>query len=239
MVCFLLCHYASRAQQIRIYNGIDLSHHNNVCWDSIHADPNILFCYIKATEGVHFFDPMSHHHYLGATAGNLHVGFYHYFRCDVSGKKQYQRFKQVLDYNPDYDLIPVIDIERSYNDLSDTAQLNTNLRQFVRAFEQDFGFHPILYYCDYTPIHKVISHPELYCKWVPRWRLNAVSSHIDIYQNFVRRIGNVPIDFDYCPDLNHIILPEHLPCWHFDVMHNTASCQHYHYVIPYRYKHFE
>ncbi len=238
-IFFTLCCAQMSGQQVRIYNGIDLSHHNDVCWDSVLADHNITFCYIKASEGVHFLDPMASHHYQHAKRGGLNVGFYHYLRFDVSGKKQYQQFKSVLDSNPDFNLIPVVDIERSFNDISDTAQLNKTLRQFVQAFEDDFGYHPIIYYCDYTPIKKVISHPELYCKWVPRWRLNAVDSHIDIYQNFVRRIGNVPVDFDYCPNLDHVFIPQYLPCWHTDILHHLASCHHLGEAPPLKIRHKE
>lgn len=216
------CCLHGMSQQMRIYNGIDISHHNKVCWDSVLANRNIKFCYIKASEGVQFLDPMARHHYQHAVGGNLYVGFYHYLRFDVSGKKQYSQFKRVLDSCPDYSLIPVVDVERGGNDISDTAQLNKVLRQFVQSFEADFGFRPIIYYCDYTPIKKVISHSEEYCKWVPRWRLSYVDSHIDIYQNFVSRIAGVPIDFDYCPDIDNILLPKYLPCWHFDVVHHAV-----------------
>lgn len=208
-------------QQVRIYNGIDVSHHNDVSWDSVLSNPNIKFCYIKASEGVQFLDPMARSHYSHASKGGLYVGFYHYLHFDVSGKKQYQLFKRVLDSCPDYNLIPVVDVERGGNDFSDTAQINRTLRQFVRAFEADFGYQPIIYYCDYTPIKKVVSHSESYCKWIPRWRLGSVDSHIDVYQNFVARIAGVPVDFDYCPNLEHILLPHCIPCWHFDVMHRT------------------
>lgn len=225
------------AQQTRIYNGIDVSHHNDVCWDSVLADANVTFCYIKATEGTHFLDPMASQHYQQAKAGGLHTGFYHYLRFDVPGRKQYERFKQVLDSHPGYDLMPVVDVERGFNDFADTAQLNATLRQFVRAFEDDFGYHPIIYYCDYTPMDKVVSHAEHYCKWVPRWRLGAVDSHIDIYQNFVGRIANVPVDFDYCPNLDHILTPDHLPCWRTDVLHHRSSCHHGDDTPPMKIKH--
>lgn len=228
---------AAHAQQNRIYNGIDISHHNQVLWDSVLADPNITFCYIKASEGIHFLDPMAEYHYLRATIGKLHVGFYHYLRDNVSGKRQYECFKSVLDHNPGYDLIPVIDIERSFNDLEDTARLNTTLRQMVKAFEADFGYLPMIYYCDTKPIHKVISHAERYRKWVPRWRMSSVSTRIDIYQNFVRRISDVPVDFDYCPAIDRIIAPDKLPCYHVDFTFPMATCQHTQPHPPLKKKH--
>ena len=40
------------------YNGIDVSHHNRVNWERIKKNEAIKFCYIKATEGKSFRDPM-------------------------------------------------------------------------------------------------------------------------------------------------------------------------------------
>lgn len=37
------CCLRGMGQQMRIYNGIDVSHHNNVCWDSVLANRNIKF----------------------------------------------------------------------------------------------------------------------------------------------------------------------------------------------------
>ena len=44
------------------FNGIDISHHNRMDWKKIKADEDIKFCYIKATEGKSFRDPMCRKH---------------------------------------------------------------------------------------------------------------------------------------------------------------------------------
>ena len=43
-------------------NGIDISHHNVVDWKKIRKNKDIEFCYIKATEGKSFRDPMCKKH---------------------------------------------------------------------------------------------------------------------------------------------------------------------------------
>ena len=47
---------------VPVFNGIDISHHNRVDWKKIKADKDIKFCYIKATEGKSFRDPMCRKH---------------------------------------------------------------------------------------------------------------------------------------------------------------------------------
>ena len=44
---------------VPVFNGIDISHHNRVDWKQIKADKDIKFCYIKATEGKSFRDPIA------------------------------------------------------------------------------------------------------------------------------------------------------------------------------------
>lgn len=69
------------------FNGIDISHHNRMDWKKIKADKDIKFCYIKATEGKSFRDPMCQKHAKRARENGLLVGLYHYFRTDVSAQQ--------------------------------------------------------------------------------------------------------------------------------------------------------
>ncbi|MCQ2295525.1 MAG: glycoside hydrolase family 25 protein [Bacteroidales bacterium] len=192
----------------RWYNGIDISHHNHVNWKSVQTDTAITFCYIKASEGVHFLDSMASSHYLSARKLGLHTGFYHYFRYNVSGRLQFERFNSVLKRCHNFDLKPVVDVERTANDnFCDTALLNRNLEEFTACFRRYYGYTPILYFCDTVAIHRIIRHPSTYQQWIPRWRMTSVSSLPDLCQMFVRRLGGIPIDFDYCPNLQLILAP--------------------------------
>ena len=58
------------------YNGVDISHHNDVKWEALSNDSNIQFCYIKATEGKSFKDSDCSYNVKKANECNLHVGIY-------------------------------------------------------------------------------------------------------------------------------------------------------------------
>ena len=60
IVIYLSCSYVPE------FNGIDISHHNKVNCDEIKKDSNIKFCYMKATEGKSFRDPMCKQHAIKA-----------------------------------------------------------------------------------------------------------------------------------------------------------------------------
>lgn len=124
--------------------GIDLSHHNKVCWDELKND-KIEFCYIKLTEGSSFIDNKARVHNNNAKKHNMKVGFYHYFRTNISGKSQLNHFKKQLD-SYQYDLIPVIDIEDKNNNFCDYESVKRELEIFIEGFKEIYGYYPIVYY---------------------------------------------------------------------------------------------
>ena len=123
-------------------NGIDISHHNMLNWDSL--DKNIEFCYIKATEGKSFKDSMCGTHATEAKKRNMCVGLYHYFRTDVSPEEQFHNFKTIAS-EIDFNLIPAIDVEENGNDFSNKEQVNKNLAKLIQLFEEEYGQKPLIY----------------------------------------------------------------------------------------------
>ena len=144
------------------FNGIDISHHNRMDWKKIKADEDIKFCYIKATEGKSFRDPMCRKHAKRARENGLLVGLYHYFRTDVSAEKQFENFKRVYDSVPS-ELIPVIDVEENGNNFRNTSNLNDKLEQLIALFEKEYGCKPIIYlgsFCCWKVIPTVYDCPS-------------------------------------------------------------------------------
>lgn len=79
LLLFIGIFFYLKKSYVPAFNGIDISHHNRVDWEKIKENEAIKFCYIKATEGKSFRDPMCHKHAKHARENGLHVGLYHYF----------------------------------------------------------------------------------------------------------------------------------------------------------------
>ena len=181
-------------------NGIDISHHNVVDWKKIRKNKDIEFCYIKATEGKSFRDPMCKKHAKRAKAIGLHVGLYHYFRTDVPAEKQFANFKSVYDKVPS-NLIPVIDVEENGNDFSNISIANKRLKKLIELFEQEYGCKPIVYTGSWCCL-KVI--PAFYdCPiWLRLLHVPHILPNTTIKQAAI--INN--LDMNYCKDIDDIIL---------------------------------
>lgn len=148
--------------------------------------------FIKITEGVHFVDSLADHHYCKAKEAGLYVGFYHYFRPQRSGKKQFLFMKAQLD-KYDYDLIPVIDVESKYCDWKHPDAYK-NLDEFMESFYKCYGYYPILY-----TIYKTIF--DRYPQCITWGAINA-KRRKDIRQRVYKNI-----DIYYCDDLSLIKIP--------------------------------
>lgn len=182
------------------YNGIDVSHHNRVNWEKIKKNEAIKFCYVKATEGKSFRDPMCHKHAQRARETGLHVGLYHYFRTDVTPEAQFDNFKNVYSKVPS-DLIPVIDVEQNGNSFGDTDFVDGRLKELIGLFEKEFGCKPIIYLGSWCCL-KVI--PTIYdC---PIW-LRFVKGGNFVPNTTIKQAAIVDnLDMNYCKDIDKIIL---------------------------------
>ena len=182
------------------FNGIDISHHNKVSWEKIKENEAIKFCYIKATEGKSFRDPMCHKHAKRARENGLHVGLYHYFRTDVAPEAQFKNFKGVYDKVPS-DLIPVIDVEQDGNDFGDADFVNARLKELILLFEKEFGCKPIIYLGSWCCM-KVI--PTIYdC---PIW-LRFIEGYNFVPNTTIKQAAIIDnLDMNYCKDIRNIIL---------------------------------
>ena len=200
LLLFIGAFFYAKSSYVPEFNGIDISHHNKVDWEKIKKNDAIKFCYIKATEGKSFRDPMCHKHAERAKENGLYVGLYHYFRTDVTPEAQFENFKRIYDKVPS-DLIPVIDVEQNGNNFSDTDFVNERLGNLIRLFEESFGCKPIIYTGSWCCL-KVI--PTIYdC---PLW-VRFIKGHNLIPNTTIKQAAIIDnIDMDYCKDINKIIL---------------------------------
>lgn len=178
------------------YNGIDVSHHNDLKWENI--PEQVHFCYIKLTEGTTFIDPKHDYHTRGATKYDMNIGYYHFFRTNKSGKEQFEHFSKQLD-NLHYSLIPVIDVENHSN--THTKQSRKELEIFINCFYEKYGYHPIIYYGDLNSYFKNRAVTKDCRYWF------RVLPGFNIRQSIIpRKIEGIPIDVNYCSDIYSITI---------------------------------
>ena len=188
------------------YKGIDISHHNKICWDCIQKS-NIQFCYIKATEGSTFKDNMCISNVNKANNLKINTGLYHYFRTGISAKEQFENFKSVYDkvYT---NLIPVIDVEIKGNNFKD-KQASLQLSELINLFYKEYGTYPIIYLGSWETIRffSIIYKCPL---WVRCVGFSKLFPNFTIKQTSVEKIGHNYIDINYAFNLNKLKLNEKL-----------------------------
>ena len=182
------------------YNGIDVSHHNNIDWESVAGDPNIKFCYIKATEGINYTDPKCLDNVECAKAIGIDYGLYHYFRTGRSGIEQFRHFDALLQKS-NSTLIPVVDIEAQSNSFDGPA--NTDVKDFLAAFYDKYGYYPIVYYGDIFSALRTKSATDG-CQYWSGILFSKYVLNTCIQQQGVRYIHNCLLDIDYCEDLEKL-----------------------------------
>jgi len=188
----------------KTYNGIDISHHNDVCWKCIAEDPYVKFCYIKATEGKYFVDRKCETNARDAKQIGLQIGLYHYFRTDISAKDQFNNFNKIFK-KIESDLIPVIDVESIGNDFSDINKVNKNLSELISLFYNEYKCYPIIYFGT-KEAHKTFS-VTYKC---PFWMSSTIhpnrTPNFTIKQYKIGKIGCNTLDINYCSNIEKLKL---------------------------------
>ena len=179
--------------------GIDVARYQgDIDWNKVPKD-NILFVYVKATEGRTYTDPTFHRNMKGAKKAGFKVGAYHFFRMTSGAREQFKHFQsQVGKYK--MDLIPMIDVETS--DGKPEKQLQDSLDVFISLVEKTYKVKPMIYgtqrsyntYCapKYNNLHLYIGRygsisPEIkdkgsYTIWQysEKGRINGIPNLVDL-----------------------------------------------------------
>ena len=123
-------------QQKRVVDGIDISHHNKVTdWDRVH----VKFIYAKATEGQSHKDSKYSSYRRNATKRGIPFGAYHFLSTNVSAKKQFQNFKNVVPKGSTT-LIPMLDIEGKLSISNDS--LHALVGGWIKECHDYYGVYP-------------------------------------------------------------------------------------------------
>lgn len=114
--------------------GMDLSHYDpQVDWNKAKAS-GIDFVYIKSTQGTSFVDPMGQTHGINAKLVGIKIGYYHFADVTQPAASQAIFFLNQLKRLPEYDLLPVLDIETNKADLT-PAQIETWIDVFYNELK--------------------------------------------------------------------------------------------------------
>lgn len=94
--------------------GVDVSNNNGrIEWGKVVRDrQQVRFAYAKATEGVHFTDPLYNTNRIGCRINGIQFGAYHFGRPGTDPVAQAKHFAQVATPKPG-DLTPMLDLEVS------------------------------------------------------------------------------------------------------------------------------
>lgn len=197
-ITVILAWFFSSTEQ---YNGVDISHHNDVKWEVLANDSNIEFCLIKATDGKSYKDRECSYNVKKANECNLHVGIYHYFRTHTSVRAQFKNFMSVYK-RVRTDLIPAIDVERTGNVYDDST--NDSLALLIDLFFKEFNQYPLVYLGDLGAYRTlpVINKCPL---WHRTLWLSRFVPFLPMKQVGLKQFGDDPTDIDFCSDINMLI----------------------------------
>jgi lysozyme len=127
--------------------GVDVSHHQGaIDWETVAREPNLVFAYLKATEGGSWRDPRFVENWQQARRAGLKVGAYHFFTFCRAPLEQAANFLAVVPRDADA-LPPVVDVEFVGNCRARPSpeELRRNLGIFVEAVGKALRRKPIVY----------------------------------------------------------------------------------------------
>ena len=128
----------------KVIRGIDVSHYQGfINWKEVATDPQVAYCYIKATEGSGYVDDCYETNVRQARQNGIKVGAYHFFSPTASPVSQLDNMTSVVD-KKDNDLIPIIDVEKIARRANVNAFLQ-RLRLFLKLVENHYGVRPLIY----------------------------------------------------------------------------------------------
>ncbi|MEP7323045.1 MAG: GH25 family lysozyme [Saprospiraceae bacterium] len=123
-------------------HGIDVSHfQGKVDWEQV-KEQNVLFAFIKATEGLDHCDTMFYVNWKSLKLTDIKRGAYHFFIPNLDPKLQAENFMMNVSLQ-NGDLPPVLDME--VTDYNDPDALVENIRTWLNLMSIAYKTKPILY----------------------------------------------------------------------------------------------
>lgn len=127
--------------------GVDISHYQGtVDMEELYRQ-DVMFAYIKATEGSKGVDEQFAENWRNGRNSKLYVGAYHFFSFDSDGEKQAKHFIETVG-DLHGTLIPVVDVEYYGNkekNPPDSEEVTRELTAFLEILEKNYGVTPMIY----------------------------------------------------------------------------------------------
>lgn len=122
--------------------GIDISAHQGIIdWGTVAQNKELMFVFIKASEGKDYQDSHFKRNWDEANNNGLLRGAYHYFKTTSSGLAQAQNFISMVPAVAG-SLPPVVDVEEEG---LDEEQFKRELKIFLNELESRYKQRPIIY----------------------------------------------------------------------------------------------
>ena len=127
-----------------VIRGIDVSHYQGaINWKEVATDPQVAYCYIKATEGNGYVDDYYEVNVRQARQHGIKVGAYHFFSPTASPVSQFENMASVVNIKEN-DLVPIIDVEK-IGRRANVHAFCQRLRLFLKTVEKHYGVRPLIY----------------------------------------------------------------------------------------------
>lgn len=129
--------------------GLDVSNHQgSISWSDVAiAKPNIMFSFIKATQGTYFQDSYYKQNANGCLENGIIPGPYHYFDASIPGEQQAEFFYNTVRNGTGTGtkglLQPAVDVEDTFN--QNVPTLLSNLNKYLVHSKQLWGYDSIIY----------------------------------------------------------------------------------------------
>lgn len=148
--------------------GVDVSHYQEeVDWTKV-REQEVVFTFLKATEGETLKDRYFEKNWAGAGAAGIIRGAYHFYLPHIDPLRQARNFTKYVQLQPG-DLPPVLDVEKRGR--KPIAQFRKELKQWLDHVENSYGSRPIIYtgykfYEDY-----LAGHFDSYPLWIAHYEV--------------------------------------------------------------------
>lgn len=162
--------------------GIDVSNNNGNIDFSYMANDDVQYVYVKATEGSTFKDSYMDNFYNDCKSYGLKIGAYHFLVSTSTPEAQARNFyEKIKDYT--WDLIPMMDVETNFDDLSDYVE------RFIAAFKQLCNLELGIY--SYTSFISNLQGAQNLIKDMKFWEANYNNDPWNLADTFfTNRIGH-------------------------------------------------
>ena len=156
---------------------IDVSLHNGkIDWSAV-KNSGKTFAFVKATEGVHFRDPLFLDNWQAMSDLGMKRGLYHFVRFDIhTVQRQMDNLSDYLaqaSYNKDKDIVALDIEENSGSEQPDYTCVGRITEQLVRMIKDKLGCYPYIYTRENFWDKYVAETPDIVKEcplWIARWR---------------------------------------------------------------------